>query len=176
MTTIAASDVPGKAARILLKVATSGSLCDESALSLGFEKCRSSAGNASKTSNPAESATETAGRRSTRSITAGQKRDLLESVCRWGRKGMRPRSMRGPSSSSTAGSTVTDPTTAQTITAIVALASPLKTLEPTKYMPAIATATVVPDTITVRPDVRAVSSSASCDGRPRWRSCLERMT
>ncbi len=113
MTTIAASDVPGKAARILLKVATSGSLCDESALSLGFEKCRSSAGNASKTSNPAESATESAGRRSTRSITAGQKRDLVESVCRWGRKGMRPRSMRGPSSSSTAGSTVTDPATAQ---------------------------------------------------------------
>ena len=44
MTTIAASDVPGKSARILLKVATSGSLCDDSALSLGFEKCRSSAG------------------------------------------------------------------------------------------------------------------------------------
>jgi hypothetical protein len=43
-------------------------------------------------------------------------------------------------------------------------------------MPAIAIATVVPETITVRPDVRAVSSSASWDGRPRRRSCRDRMT
>jgi hypothetical protein len=58
----------------------------------------------------------------------------------------------------------------------VPLAIPLKIFEPTMYMPDIAIATVVPDTITVRPDVRAVSSSASCDGSPRRRSCRERMT
>ena len=52
-------------------------------------------------------------------------------------------------------------------TAIVPLAIPSKIFEPMMNMPAIAIATVVPETMTVRPDVRAVRSSASCDGRPR---------
>ena len=43
---------------------------------------------------------------------------------------MRPRSMRGPSSSSTAGSTVTDPATAHATTAIVPAAIPVKMAEP----------------------------------------------
>jgi hypothetical protein len=89
---------------------------------------------------------------------------------------MRPRSIRGPSSSSTAGSTVSEPATAHATTVIVPLAMPLKTSERIVNMPAIAIATVVPDTSTVRPDVRAVRSSASCDGRPRRRSSRERTT
>ena len=89
---------------------------------------------------------------------------------------MRPRSIRGPSSSSTAGSTVTDPATAQAITAIAPLAMPLKMLVPIMNCPAIATATVAPATITVCPDVRAVRSSASCDASPRARSSRERIT
>jgi hypothetical protein len=71
---------------------------------------------------------------------------------------------------------VTDPATAHAITIIVPLARPLKTLEPITNMPAIATATTVPDTMTVRPDVRAVRSSAACDSTPRWRSSRERIT
>ena len=71
---------------------------------------------------------------------------------------------------------MTEPATAQATTAIVPLAMPLKIFEPMMYMPAIAIATVVPETITVRPEVRAVRSSASCDGRPRRRSSRERIT
>ena len=44
-----------------------------------------------------------------------------------------------------------------------------------KNMPAIAIATVVPDTTTVRPDVCAVRSSAAWEGSPRWRSSRERI-
>ena len=71
---------------------------------------------------------------------------------------------------------MTEPATAQAITVIVPLATPLKMSEPITYMPAIAIATVVPETSTVRPEVRAVRSSASCEGRPRWRSSRERIT
>ena len=175
-TTNAGSDVAGNAARTRANVASSGSFFADSALSLGFETRMPSAGSASATSNPAESAHDSAGRRRTRSITAGQKRECVWSLCRCGRNGIRPRSIFDPSSSSTPGRTVTEPTTAHRTTAIVPLASPLKVFEPMMYMPAMAIATVVPETITVRPDVRAVSSSASCDGRPRRRSCRDRMT
>jgi len=89
---------------------------------------------------------------------------------------MRPRSMRGPSSSSTAGSTVSEPTTAQATTAIVPAAMPLKMSDPTTNCAAIAIATVVPAMTTVRPDVRAVRSSASCDDSPRARSSRDRIT
>ena len=95
---------------------------------------------------------------------------------RCGKNGIRPRSIRCPSSSSSAGSTVTDPATAHATTVIVPLAMPLKMSEPITYMPAIAIATVVPETITVLPDVRAVRSSAWCDGRPRRRSSRDRIT
>jgi hypothetical protein len=96
-------------------------------------------------------------------------------VRRWGRNGIRPRSIFGPSSSSKPGSTVTDPATAQAITVIVPLARPLKMSVPMMYMPAIAMATVVPEISTVRPEVRAVRSSASCDGNPRRRSSRDRI-
>ena len=76
---------------------------------------------------------------------------------------MRPRSSREPSSSRIAGRTVTEPATAQATTAIVPLATALKTLERITNSPAIAIITVVPETRTVRPDVRAVRSSASWD-------------
>ena len=84
--------------------------------------------------------------------------------------------MRAPSSSSTAGRTVTEPATAQATTAIVPLATPLKMSEPITYWPAMAIATVLPETSTVRPEVRAVRASASCEGAPRCRSSRERMT
>ena len=118
---------------------------------------------------------ERTGRRRTRSTTAGQKRESSP-VRRCGRNGIRPRSIRGPSSSSTAGSTVTEPATAHATTAIVPPAMPLKMSEPITNMPAIAIATVVPETITVRPEVRAVRSSASCEASPRARSSRERIT
>jgi hypothetical protein len=62
------------------------------------------------------------------------------------------------------------------MTVIVPLAMPLKMSRPSTNMPAIAIATVVPDTSTVRPEVRAVRSSASWEESPRWRSSRERIT
>jgi hypothetical protein len=59
---------------------------------------------------------------------------------------------------------------------IVPAAMPLKTLAPMMNIPAIAIHDGRwPETTTVRPDVRAVRSSASCDGSPRFRSARERM-
>jgi hypothetical protein len=59
---------------------------------------------------------------------------------------------------------------------MVPAAIPFSTLAPARNMPAIAIATVVPDTITVRPDVREVRSSASSMVAPRRRSSRERIT
>ena len=108
------------------------------------------------------------GRRSTRSIDApARSARRASSVCRCGRNGIRPRSIRGPSSSSTAGSTVTEPATAQAMTAIVPLAIPLKTSEPIDVHAGHRDRDGGARTITtVRPEVRAVRSSASCDGQP----------
>ena len=175
-TTSAAVDVLGNAVRIAASVASAGSSAAARASSPGFETESESAGSASASRTPTESAQERAGRRSTRSITAGQNRELVESVCRCGRYGIRPRSMRSPSSSSTAGSTVTEPTTAHATTVIVPLARLLKTSASITNMPAIAIATVAPETTTVRPDVRAVRTSASCEASPRCRSSRERIT
>ena len=60
---------------------------------------------------------------------------------------------------------MTEPATAQKMTAIVPAAMPLSTLSPGTNMPAMASATVLPEITTVRPDVRDVISSA-------WRSAL----
>ena len=142
---------------------------------LGLETCIPSAGTASATSNPPDRHAASTGRRSTRSTSAAQKRES-PSVRMRGSRGMRPRSIRGPSSCNTAGNTVTDPAIAQTTTAIVPLAIPLKMLDPIANCPAIAIATVVPAISTVRPDVRAVRASASWVERPRRRSSRERTT
>ena len=57
------------------------------------------------------------------------------------------------------------------MTAIVAVAMPLRVLTPTMYMPAIAIATVAPEMTTVRPEVRNVVSSASSIGRAALAFC-----
>lgn len=62
------------------------------------------------------------------------------------------------------------------MTAIVAVAMPLKVLTPTMYMPAIAIATVAPEMTTVRPEVCNVVSSAASIAAPRFRSERERTT
>ena len=131
---------------------------------------------ASATRSPADSTHESTGRRRTRSTTADQKRESVLSVCRCGRNGILPRSMRGPSSSRSPGRTVTEPATAQATTEIVAAARLSKTFALTRNIAAMATMTVVPETITVRPEVRIVRSRASWGGRPRRRSSRERMT
>ena len=71
---------------------------------------------------------------------------------------------------------MTAPSTAQAMTAIAAVAIPLRVLTPTMYMPAIAIATVAPEMITVRPEVRRVVSSAVSMAEPLVRSARERTT
>jgi hypothetical protein len=75
-----------------------------------------------------------------------------------------------------AGSTVTEPATAQATTVIVVTARLSKTLARIRNIAAIAMITVVPETIPVRPQVRTVRSSASCGGRLRRRSSRDRIT
>ena len=159
----------------MICAARSDWLADESAWELGFATCSPSAGTASATSNPPDTQAASTGRRITRSTTPAQNRDS-PAVASCGRNAIRPRSTRGPSSRSSAGSTVTDPATAQATTTIVPAAIPLKMAEPTTNWPAIAIATVVPAISTARPDVRDVRSSASRTDAPRRRSSRERTT
>ena len=79
-----------------------------------------------------------------------------------------------PSSDSSAGSTVTEPTTAISTTEIVAIAKPSKICMPARNMPAIATITVSPETTTERPEVAAAVRSAACVPAPLARSSRSR--
>ena len=175
-TTIAGSDAAGKSRRTSANAFSAGMFWGASALSAGFDVRSQSAGMLRPTKSPAASAHETAGRRSTAETTAFQKRECEWLVRRWGRNGIRPRSMRGPRSSRTPGSAVTDAATAHATTVIVAAARLSNVAVWTRKSPAIATIAVVPETITVRPEVRAVTSSAWWEGRPRRRSSRERIT
>jgi hypothetical protein len=62
------------------------------------------------------------------------------------------------------------------MTAIAAVAMPLRVLTPTRYMPAIAIATVAPETTTARPEVRSVVSSARSIAALDLRSARDRTT
>jgi hypothetical protein len=62
--------------------------------------------------------------------------------------GTRPSITLSPSRESSAGSTVTEPSTATATTMMVPVAIDPKVLSPARYMPAIAAMTVRPDTIT----------------------------
>ena len=89
---------------------------------------------------------------------------------------MRPFSTRSPSFDSTAGSTVSDPSTATATTMIVPTANDMKVALPVRNIPAIAIATVSPETSTARPEVAAAISSARSFEWPRCRSARWRRT
>ena len=130
-------------------------------------------GIARTTSTAPAASSETSGRRSTRSSTHAQARG--SPVRRSGRRnGTRPLFTRSPSFERTAGSTVSEPTTAIATTRIVPVANDMKVAAPPKYMPAMAAITVIPDTSTARPDVAAAASSAASSERPRARSSRSR--
>ena len=87
---------------------------------------------------------------------------------------MRPFSVRSPSTESTAGSTVSDPSIATATTTIVPVAKDVNVAAPAKYIPAIAIMTVTPETSTARPDVAAAASMAASLLRPAARSSRTR--
>ena len=149
----------GKVVRTWPSVARAGSLCEARASSPGLSTCSRRAGSASATSNPAETRQERSGRRSTRSTTAGQKR---ESGCR-----LQVRQERNPAlvdpraeqfehrgqDGDRAGDGARDDRDRAARDAV-------EMSRPSTNMPAIAITTVVPEMRTVRPDVRAVRSRA----------------
>ena len=95
----------------------------------------------------------------------------------WRRRAMngtRPFSTLSPSLESSAGSTVSEPTTETATTRIVPIAKDVKTLEPAKNMPAMAIMTVKPETSTARPEVAAAAFSAASGSRPASRSSISR--
>ena len=115
------------------------------------------------------------GRRRTRSRIAPQNRDSCAARFSGGvRNGIRPRFTRSPSFESTAGSTVSEPKTAIATTRIVPVANDSNVEAPARYMPAIAVATVMPETSTARPEVAAAALSAASELRPRARSSRSR--
>ena len=115
-----------------------------------------------------------AGWRSTRPVSEDQNPPPRRRARRGSR--IRPASILVPSRVSTAGSTVTEPATAQKMTAIVPAAMPLSIFSPGRNMPATATATMLPEITTVRPEVRDVVSRALRAVAPACRSWRERAT
>ena len=130
-------------------------------------------GSASTSSTLTPATIDTSGRRSTRSRIQDQTRD--SPVRRSGfRKGTRPLFTRSPSFDSTAGSTVSDPSTAIATTRIVPVANDANVSAPPKYIPAIAMITVMPEIRTARPEVEAAASRAASSDSPRARSSRSR--
>ena len=119
-----------------------------------------SAGAASASSTPAARASDTAGRASTTRMVAAQNR--LSPVALRCRKGIRGRSILSPSRLSTAGSTVSEPSTATATTRTVPIAIDRKTACPDSSSPHIETTTATPEVTTARPLVAAAMSIA-CD-------------
>ena len=72
-----------------------------------------------------------------------------------------PRSIRSPSLPSSAGSTVSEPTSAVKTTSIAPMPIDVKIFEPARSMPAIAISTVTPEISTACPEVAAARKSPS---------------
>jgi len=115
-----------------------------------------------------------AGWRSTRPVSEDQNPPPRRRARRGSR--IRPASILVPSRVKTAGSAVTEPATAQAMTAIVPAAMPLSICSPGRNMPVTAMAKMLPEMTTVRPEVRKVVSSAWRGVAPACRSWRERAT
>ncbi len=174
-TTSAGSLPPGKASLMRLYVCTIGSESPNSWSRVSCWVFMPSAGAATAKSAPAATTTETSGLASTPRSTAVQNRlSPFPRRLRRPRNGSRPFSTRSPSSDSSAGSTVTEPTmaTATTISEARPIAS--NSASPVNSMPAIATHTVTPETMIARPLVAAAIRRAVPASRPASRSSRSR--
>ena len=139
------------------------------------------AGSASRISPPTPRATAVRGRVVTGFRTVPTQRPPRPDPARAGRRSAvrahsagRPRSTRSPSSESTAGRTVTDPSIATSTTVMVAAAKPSNRDIPVRNMPLIAAITVRPETSTEWPEVAAATASADSGSRPAARSSRSR--
>ncbi len=173
MTTSSASfGAPGNARSIARWAAMAGRSAG-SADSNELAGLSSSAGIASVPSRHTAVTSETTGRRVT--VRASRAQAPARGVARRRRRnGMRPLSMRSPSSASVAGRTVSDPITAIRTTTIVARAIEVNTARPVNSRPASATITITPETTIARPTVAVVATSAACGPLPARRSSRSR--
>jgi hypothetical protein len=104
------------------------------------------------------STSDSTGRLRTRSTIAAQSPPSPRSALLMRRlNGTRPHSTRSPSFESTAGRTVSEPSTAIATTTIVPVANEMNVALPVMYMPAMAIITVRPETSTARPEVEAAA-------------------
>ena len=110
---------------MLSMVCSTGELAGRS--TAGLPSRMPSAGAASASSAIAATPPHSSGRRTTRRTRAAHTRDGRAAVRLRPRNGIRPRSARGPSQDSSAGSTVSEPSTATPTTAIVPNAMPVNT-------------------------------------------------
>ena len=88
--------------------------------------------------------------------------------------GIRGLSTRLPSSASVAGSTVSEPSTASSTTAIVPTAIAVKVASLVRNIPASAMHTARPEVTTARPAVAAATDNAASSDRPARRSSRSR--
>jgi hypothetical protein len=155
----------GKAACTRSHVWTTGMSRDIDSVP-GSAVCMPNVGSASATSRPPARATDSAGRRSTRSVMRDQM--PISAVRRLRRpwNGTRPFSTLSPSLESTAGRTVRAANIDTSTTMIVAVANETNIGIPARYMPAIETATVSPEMSTARPEVAAAASTAASFSYP----------
>ena len=139
------------------------------------------AGTASATSAPTDSTRVTAGYFSAGRRTVDQNPDrpppdapAWREADNRHRKGMRGRSTQRPSFASSAGRTVSEPSTATATTVMEPTASDEKMASLASSMPAIEIITATPDTTTACPDVAAAISTASRCPAPLARSSRSR--
>lgn len=160
-------------------MATIGSESPNSWSRVRFWVFMPSAGAVTASSAPIATTTDTAGRARTTRSTACQNRlpsgapVPARRLPRF-RNGSRPFSTRSPSSESSAGSTVTEPTMATATTISEARPIAWNSASPVNSMPAIATQTVTPETMMARPLVAAATRSAVCGSWPFIRSSRSR--
>ena len=145
-----------------------------SACSPGSSRCSESTGAASASSATVASPPSASGLRTTARTTAPHSRDGRAAARRRPRNGIRPRSVPLPSSDSSAGRNVSDPSTATPTTRMVPTATPENTSIPVRNSPASEIITVSPDTTIARPEVAAAIRSASLVVRPAARSSRTR--
>ena len=160
----------GKAASIAVIACTIDALGGRSASDCGLV-CRFSTGAARAARAPTATMADSSGLASTTRSTAFHTRPSLR---RRYRPGILTASTLSPRAESSAGSTVSEPSTAVATTRMVPTAKLVKVASMVRNMPDIATITVRPEIQIERPEVCAAITRARCGSAPLRRSSRSR--
>ena len=173
-TTVAVVPWAGKASEMRCSVATSA-MSSGSVSRFALWIFRPRAGTASSPTTSAEAPRASTGRRTTGARIRRLRPPWPIRALSRHNSGTRGRSTQRPSLTSSAGSTVIEPSTATATTTMAPVARELKVAEPTTYRPASEATTAPPETRMAWPDVAAAISTASRVDRPRARSSRSRL-